>query len=207
MWEEAPGKALLFSMLIYPQIEPTQLPLIGLLASIAVVDGILEYYIDDEHVFSLLKDNLQLKWPNDILINGKKICGILSESGLDTAGGRFVIVGIGLNVNQDLKDFSDTIKETATSLFKETDKYCDRNKMLSYLLESWDKHYRHVEKIGWTRVSQMWSQRSGLPGKFLTVNNNGKKVTGEVVGLELSGALRLKSNEGSILTVYSGEIS
>ena len=123
-WEGHPYKDLTFSMLIHPKLKPSKIQILNLLIG-SVIKKLLErkYKLDCE-----------LKWPNDILVNGKKICGILSEAACDPDRIYYAICGVGININTDTYLFSDILKENATSIKNETGIHVNRSVFLADLL-------------------------------------------------------------------------
>ena len=151
-WESPPGKGLLFSILLSPDLKSDRMQLIGLMASLGVVDGV-EELINAECPPSASNHNsssvhLQLKWPNDILVDGKKLCGILCETSCDPDGRRFVVAGIGLNVNQSEDDFPPWLRRTANSLYIITKQTQPREKLLGLILSYIDLYYRKTVREG-----------------------------------------------------------
>ena len=134
-WETPKGSALAFSMLLRPQIQPENASMLTLVAALAVSRAIDE--------FAGIKT--QIKWPNDIVYQGKKLCGILTEMSADMDQIHYVIVGIGINVQ--MTDFPKEIQNTATSLKLVTGKTLLRNELLAKVLEEFEVLYEFVEKL------------------------------------------------------------
>ena len=134
-WETPKGSALAFSLLLRPQIQPENASMLTLVAALAVSRAIDE--------FAGIKT--QIKWPNDIVYQGKKLCGILTEMSADMDQIHYVIVGIGINVQ--VTDFPKEIQNTATSLKLVTGKTLLRNKLLAKVLEEFEVLYEFVEKL------------------------------------------------------------
>ena len=204
-WESPPGKSLLFSALLYPDIPHEGLPLIGLAVSLAVIDGLEEWLSKWENNGTLSISDINLKWPNDILVGGKKLCGILCESSVGTDGRRFVVAGVGLNVNQCAEDFSRGIRGTATSLYMLTRSVNDRDTLFGLILEQLDVYYDKINKYGSGWVARAWIKRAGITGKEVIVSQQNERIRGVCVGIEPSGALLLKTEDGKIVAVHSGD--
>ena len=134
-WETPKGSALAFSLLLRPQIQPENASMLTLVAALAVSRAIDEY----------ADIKTQIKWPNDIVYQGKKLCGILTEMSADMDQIHYVIVGIGINVQ--MTDFPKEIQNTATSLKLVTGKTLLRNKLLAKVLEEFEVLYEFVEKL------------------------------------------------------------
>ena len=134
-WETPRGSALAFSLLLRPQIQPENASMLTLVAALAVSRAIDEY----------AGIKTQIKWPNDIVYQGKKLCGILTEMSADMDQIHYVIVGIGINVQ--MTDFPKEIQNTATSLKLVTGKTLLRNELLAKVLEEFEVLYEFVEKL------------------------------------------------------------
>ena len=116
-WISPPGENLYFSILLRPQVEASRMAMITLLMAIAVTQSVRELHLD-----------AKIKWPNDVVVNGKKICGILTEMYQSAAGSFFLVIGTGINVNQ--KEFPEEVKKTAGSLALELGADVDRKYFL-----------------------------------------------------------------------------
>ncbi len=196
VWQSPPGRNLYVSVLLKPDIPAGDAPQITLVTGVAVTEAL-----------SGICPGAAVKWPNDVLIGGRKACGILTE--MRTRGGRveYVIVGIGINVNVKREEFPEDLREIATSLREEAGREIDRVdlvKTLFTLLETWyDRHRR----TGFAAVRERWLALSGILGKTVTVRNGGKEVEGTVFDLDSSGALLILDREGRREAVYAGDIS
>lgn len=196
-WESPPGKGLLFSTLLFPKIADKKLTLIGLMASMAVLDSVQEVVGSDIPI--------SLKWPNDLMIDGKKICGILSEGG--SVGDKcFVVVGVGLNVNQKSEDFPVEIRDSAVSLYMLTGEPHAKNEILRHILISLERYYLRLQDQGSGWIAKTWIERAGTVGKQVTVSHNGNKIAGVAVGIAPDGALQIKDEHGEVMTIYSGDV-
>ena len=127
-WISPPGENLYFSILLRPQAEASHVAMITLLMAIAVTQGVRELHLD-----------AKIKWPNDVVINGKKICGILTEMYQSAAGSFFLVIGTGINVNQ--KEFPEEVKKTASSLALELGADVDREVLLASVLRHFSDCY------------------------------------------------------------------
>jgi len=202
VWESPPGKSLLFSLLLYPEIPGDKMQLIGLMASLAVLNG-----LEVAQLKHLNHQIIHLKWPNDILGTKRKLCGILSEAGVDKNGRRFTVVGIGINVNQTLNDFPEPLRNTATSLYIMTGKKHPRTTLLKSILASMEDHYNRLLNEGVEWIPQTWLERAGIRGKKVEVKDSNNTISGTCLGLNPDGALQLMMPDDSIQTIYSGDVS
>jgi len=206
VWEADPGKGLLFSALILPDSSFSRITLIGLLASLAVYDTIVEQFVNIDSFDQNRFDRLMLKWPNDILFEGRKLCGILCESGFNPGHkSSFIIIGIGINVNQSKKDFSSELQPIATSMYQITDQNFDRQDFLHLILKHLDRHYRKVITHGDDWIVDEWLRCSSVIGKNVKVSQRDQILEGICQGLNPDGAIKLKIKSGETIKVYSGD--
>jgi BirA family biotin operon repressor/biotin-[acetyl-CoA-carboxylase] ligase len=194
-WNSANGGGLYFSIVLRPTIEPRFLPILTLLAAVAVHDTLSALY-DVE---------ADIKWPNDILIDGKKICGILAET-VDSPQGAAVVVGIGLNCNSD--DLTGEVKSIATSILDETGKEPDRSHLIQTLTHFLSAHYDQLTFLGHTsEVIGNWAARSTFfRGKNVVVKTRVDIFEGTTVGLDQTGALLVETANGGIMAVTAGDV-
>jgi BirA family transcriptional regulator, biotin operon repressor / biotin---[acetyl-CoA-carboxylase] ligase len=193
-WESEIEKNLTFSVILQPT---TQLENIGFLP--ICTGGVIAKAIEQH-----LNVKVECKWPNDILIDGKKICGILIESfSLNKSTNQFIL-GIGVNVNQEI--FSDDIINTATSLKLVTGKTVDRIKLLTNILSSLDEMYINIQKGNYDQSLNEWKWRSTIFGKDITVIQFDKEIRGRAIRLDNDGGLVL-NYEGTEIKVLSGDVT
>jgi BirA family biotin operon repressor/biotin-[acetyl-CoA-carboxylase] ligase len=196
-WHSAPGDGLYLSVLLRLEIDASRIPLLSLLAAVAVAETILGLQISN------LK--LDIKWPNDVLVNDRKISGILIESTSTPNESPRFIVGIGVNLNHS--SFPSELSEMATSLRLECGQSFDvasfRNALLDRLAFWYEKLREHRSR----KILQRWQELSSYArGKQVVVIFDHEEVRGETVGLNDSGALQLKTSSGEIRTILAGEI-
>lgn len=173
VWEDEPGQSLLLSIVVRPRLALAQWPLLGFAAAVAVAEAL-------ESTAGL---GCRLKWPNDVLVGGRKIAGILVES---RTGGP-VIVGIGINVGQTR--FSPPLAGLATSVLLETGRRCDRAGLLHVLLSRFEDWRRRLETEGFAPVRQRWLAFDDTIGRRVRAEG----VEGRVTGLDEDGALMLQA--------------
>ena len=193
-WHSEPGAAILVSIVLRPKILPTQSLWLSLMAGVAMHDAILR-------TFGIACD---LRWPNDLLIERKKVCGVLTEISADAEQLRFAVIGIGVNVNQP--SFPGEIAGFATSLQMETGKQWSRTELLAAMLKSLETQYRGAlttegEQALLCRVESISSY---VRGKRVHVDEAGG-YDGVTDGLDARGFLRVRTAE-SMRTVLSGGV-
>ncbi len=147
-----------------------------------------------------------IKWPNDIVINGKKICGILTEMNAEIERVNYVIMGIGINVN--MESFPDELKEKATSLKNELGNEVDRKKLVANILNNFEVFYEDFKNTGdISRVIEICREGSLLINKEVRVINGNNEVICTVIDIDDEGELIVKHKDGTINRVISGEVS
>ena len=146
-----------------------------------------------------------LKWPNDVLIGEKKVCGVLMEASVKAEEVEYVVVGIGLNVNNSLKDLDEETRERSTTLSDEIGEKLDRRELLRNLLYFLDLHYDRYLEGGVQRLLEEWSGRSKTIGKQVSVeDSSGDVVKGKALGVDQTGALMVRSGK-KITRILSGD--
>ncbi len=160
-------------------------------------------------VYSALKDShvkAQIKWPNDIVINGKKVCGILTEMSARIEKVNYIIMGIGINVN--MEEFPEELSEKATSLRNELGTFTDRKVLLARVLNRLEEFYEDFKTNGHiSRVINICREGSVLINKEVKIINGAVETLCTVVDIDEDGELIVKKEDGSIEKVISGEVS
>lgn len=190
-WLSADGEGIYMSILFRPHIEFEKVPALTLLCGLSVCEAIRKNGVD-----------ALIKWPNDVVINGKKLCGILAEADFSEKL-NFVVVGIGINC--DTVEFDDEIKDIATSMYLESGKKIDKEKILGDVLSCIDENYYDFLKLGFKGICEKYKALSAVLGKC--VNILGKEVyTALALDINDDGSLVVEKN-GERKTVFSGEVS
>jgi len=193
-WVSGKDAGLYMSLVLRPGIEQQRLPLITLLAGVAVHDSLTEFGISPD-----------IKWVNDVLVNGKKICGILADA-VETSRGIAVILGIGINLGSG--NFPPEVAEIATSVEAETQRSVSPDEMAVAVCGRLRGLYNEfVESADTAFVIDKWRDRSSyFTGKDVRVSIDGTDVTGTTDGLEDNGALRVRTADGSIKIIHAGDV-
>jgi len=184
----SPEGGIYFTLVLRPRISPAYAPRINLLASIAVAATIRK-------LFGL---NAELKWPNDVLIEGKKVCGILAEMDAEIDVVNFVNVGIGINANTSVPQF----KKTATSLKDALGREISRKELLSALIMEIEQWLPLLMKAD---LLEEWKKLSATLNRDVIIMSLGEEVIGQAIDIDATGALILKSQDGSLRTVLVGD--
>jgi len=195
-WQSPPGINLYISTILRPKIEPARAPQITLMAGVAVAD-----------LFSVYCPGaVSIKWPNDVLLRGKKACGILTEMKADAGRVDFIILGMGLNINMNPEDFDLTLRETATSLKMETGKTYDRLEITSKLFDLIEKWYKVFLCTGFPGLRETWLRYADILGKRITVVYKDEFQAGVVTGIDDDGTLLMQDKDGAGHRVIAGDV-
>ena len=199
VWVSGKDAGLFFSIVLRPKVETQYLPLITLMAGVAVHDALAEYGIEAD-----------IKWVNDLLVGERKICGILAET-TETDRGLAVIVGIGVNLKSS--NFPLELAETATSIEEELTAAGNSGgisgEALSETLTRYISYFYVLldSPEGPAAIVEEWRRRSSyFSGKRVRVVLDGETVNGTTDGLEPNGALRLRKDHGEVLIVQAGDV-
>jgi BirA family biotin operon repressor/biotin-[acetyl-CoA-carboxylase] ligase len=195
-WISPKNAGLYFSIILRPRMDQTVWPLLTLMASIAVQEALLDSC-------GLVTD---IKWPNDILVNARKVCGILAET-VETPMGRAVVVGIGINLTN--KSFPSELDRVASSIEAATSETPNLEAVLNALIRSLAGHYQVLQQpTGPEEIVTRWSALSSYgTGKLIQVTESNETFAGTTRGLERDGALRVETDGGEIRIVRAGDVA
>ena len=195
-WHSARSVGIYCSVVLRPAIPPSDAVLLSLAAGLAIRAAVTE----------IVPVSVDLKWPNDLLIQGKKFCGILTEMNAEATRVRHVVVGIGVNVNQTR--FPVELREMATSLRVETGTEWSRVELCAALLKSLDREYRGLVAGGAAArdsvMKRFEENSSSIRGRNVRVEENGE-LEGVTAGLDSRGFLQVRASDG-LRTVLSGTV-
>lgn len=200
-WVSPPGENLYFSMLLIPKLAADQASMVTLVMALAVAGAVKRAGLD-----------AKIKWPNDVVVNGKKICGILTELFFKKDGSYYVVIGTGINVNQ--KGFPEEIQETATSLYREkreqtgADGLLDRESLLADVLQLFSCYYDRLEECG--NLSGLRREYESLLANYeqqVEVLDPKGTWKGIALGIDDVGELLVRHEDGQVEAVYAGEVS
>lgn len=195
-WVSPDGKNIYVTIMLKPQIQPDKAPMLTILMGLAVCRGIRQLYDVD----------VKIKWPNDVVIQGRKVCGILTEMSVKSNAPEYIVIGTGINCNQT--EFAEEISEKATSVCLETGYTVDREQLVCRVLEAFEQLYETFEKEKSLAFIRMEYEKE-LVNKDQTVcvMEPGHEWTGKAVGISDTGALLVRNAEGERIAVESGEVS
>jgi BirA family biotin operon repressor/biotin-[acetyl-CoA-carboxylase] ligase len=196
LWHSERGTGLYFTVLLRPRLSPAQAPLLTMLAGISAYNAI-------EAQTGLVTE---LKWPNDLWLNGKKLGGILTEMHAEPNAVRFVIVGIGINVNQE--KFPAELSSIATSLRKESGRMTYRLELLARLLMQFESDYNRFLREGPAFVVDRFQNLSSFAqGRRVRVDTGVESYAGTTAGLSAEGLLLVARDNGPLVTVIAGDVT
>lgn len=196
-WHSSPGKSLLFSLILRPKILPVHFPQITLVAGASTARAV--------HRQTGIR--IGIKWPNDLIFQGKKLCGILVEAtGEANCLAKFLVLGIGINVNQERDDFPLQLQDTATSLRMIKGEEVPREPLLQGILETLEDDYKEYCRSGFALVRQYWLQYEDILGRKVCLLTGNKEFYGKAVSLAEDGALVLRLPQGEEIRCSAGEV-
>jgi BirA family transcriptional regulator, biotin operon repressor / biotin---[acetyl-CoA-carboxylase] ligase len=198
MWISPPRCNLYVSVLLRPSIAPMQAPLISLLAAGALVDTLRQQGAV-----------CGIKWPNDVLIQQRKVAGILAEMAMHQETVEFVVVGMGVNVNmtqEALETHLGPIAQTATSVQIALGHEVSREALLAALMASLEQWYHRFITHGETSLQEAWEARSVMHGRRITARTTEATWEGTAAGIDHAGRLRLRRDDGVLVTLASAEV-
>ena len=194
-WFSPAGEGLWFSLILCPDIEPEKLPLLTMAGALAVKEALDKYP----------KLESLLKWPNDVLIRGKKVCGILSEINAEIDKINYAVTGIGINVNQN--KFPDELAGKAISIKKVLKKRVNRYKLLGDILLIFEKYYQKIISGKEEAIINLWKSNLNILQKTVSIEREGKTYQGRVIDLSSRGELILKDKNNKIHNFWTGDTS
>jgi BirA family biotin operon repressor/biotin-[acetyl-CoA-carboxylase] ligase len=196
-WISPPGMNIYMSMVLRPDIRPRDVPLLTLLAAVASARGLRQS----------TGVEVSIKWPNDLVISGKKAGGILTE--VRSGAGRTIqaVIGVGLNVNMKCRDLPDGLKEAATSLLDETGRRYSRTAIVAGILKEFEHWYQLFLKRGRAPLLLEWKRLSATLGKSVRVATAGEMIQGVAEDLDDEGMLILRLSSGETRLISAGDLT
>lgn len=195
-WTSPAKKGIYFSIILKPNLEPSKVSKVTLIGAAAVNLSLKDMNIDSK-----------IKWPNDIVIDGRKVCGILTEMSCELNLINYIVIGIGINANLDEEDFLDDYKNRATSLKIVLGEEIQRKKLLALVLNYFEKLYDSFKvDFNMNETIEICRENSALIGKEIQIIRNGNIKLGKAIGLNDEGELLVQFKD-CIENIYSGEVS
>jgi len=189
----SPPDGIYLSMILKPGIPPDHIHRLTLVAGVAAAEVLNELGLKAE-----------IKWPNDILINGKKVCGILTEMDAEMNAVNYVIIGIGINANTDLDMLPPITRIGATSIKEELGREVDRVAITQNFLERFERHYVTFLTGDLHPVLEYWREHSSTIGRRVKIVTKFRTIVGEAVGIDHDGALIVELDDGTVEKAITG---
>lgn len=194
-WISPAGVNLYMSIVLRPLIPLRKIPLITLVAGVAAAEALND----------LSGLAVKIKWPNDLLIHGKKIAGLLAEG---EGGNEFLILGIGVNVNWSRAEIPEELQQVATSLYAEKGIEFSRTLVAQELLEKIEEAYLLFLRAGFSQeLREKWEELSVVKHRWVTIRFLDEEYVGQALGLDGEGALLIQNAQGEIRRFRAGEVS
>lgn len=195
-WESPAGSSIYMTLLLRPQLSPVKASMMTLVMALAVARGI-------EQVTGI---STGIKWPNDIIVNGRKVCGILTEMSTEIDHIHYVVIGVGINVNQD--GFPKELKQIATSLKNESGQSFSRGAILQKVMELFEEYYRSfLERQDLSGIQELYNEYLVNRGREVRILEVGNEYYAHAVGINKEGELLVDTTEGERKHIYAGEVS
>lgn len=194
-WYSTPGLGLWFSCILRPNLPASMATVFPFFASVALIQSIKTF-------FPL---NPQVKWPNDLLVNQKKLAGILSEVTFEMQQIKFIILGIGINVNQSAADFPENIRERAISLAQAIGTPLDTHDFLNQVRFDLDRYYQMLKQRGFGPIRSLWKANCPDLGRLIEIRQAHTLFKGIFQDLAPDGSLILQQSDGTKIRITSGE--
>ncbi len=196
-WMSPAGKGLWFSVLLRPNLSPQATTQLTVASATALRRALTAQT-------GLRPD---IKWPNDILLNGKKVCGILTELSAEVDRVKYVILGIGVDVNLTTADFPADLRDVATSLKAELGKALSRADLAVEILRQLDADYTKVIDGGFAAIADEWEEHCSTIGRQVTIRAGERQIRGRAESLGEDGALLVRTEHGHLERVVGGDVT
>ena len=195
-FESPAGVGIYLSLLLRPQIAMTRFPQLTLVSAVAAAQALVAY--------SALP--VQLKWPNDVEIYGKKVAGILCEAAVSPSTAAVAIIGIGINVNTTLEDLPLALRPSVTSLALAAGHSWGRAPLIALLLAHLERLYALFQQGHMAAILEQWLHYGPIVGRRVRFTRDTRAITGIVAGLDEDGALRVHDATGTLYRLVAGEV-
>jgi BirA family biotin operon repressor/biotin-[acetyl-CoA-carboxylase] ligase len=196
-WISPECKGLWFSVLLRPDLRPQETTQLTVASATALRRAI----------FSETNLKAEIKWPNDLLIGGKKVAGILTELSAELDRVRHVILGVGVDVNLGAGEFPSELRKSATSLKIESGRTIERAELAAAILRELDGDYSRICAGKFTEVADEWEENCSTIGKDVTVQIGGRKIRGNAESLDDDGALLVRTEHGHLERITGGDVT
>ncbi len=195
-WYSPSGKNIYCSVLFRPKIELVELPKLTIMTAVAITEVLTRYCVLP----------IQIKWPNDILVDNKKLCGILTEMDCSAEQVNYIIIGFGINCNLETDELPDELCDIATSLKIANQEAVARIALCRDILLSIEKYYEIFTASGSSLIIETWKKYSMSIGKKVIVQNAGGEYEGSIIDIDVDGFLLIEKEDGSMARLLSGDL-
>jgi len=196
-WVSPPGKGLWFSVLLRPALRPDEVTRLTILAANALVRTLRTH----------TGLHPAVKWPNDVLLRGRKVAGILTELSAEVDRVQHVVLGIGVDVNLAPHDFPADLRKTATSLRSECGRTCDRAALAVALLRELDRDYERLAAGEFEAIATEWEAACTTLGRDVQIRVGDRRLAGRAEALDPDGALLVRTEHGRLERVTGGDLT
>jgi BirA family biotin operon repressor/biotin-[acetyl-CoA-carboxylase] ligase len=196
-WLSPPRRGLWFSVLLRPELRPQAATQLTVAAATALTRAIREHT-------GLAPE---IKWPNDILIRGRKVAGVLTELSAELDHIKYLILGIGVDVNLSAADFPSELKKVATSLSLETGRPLHRAELAASILRELDADYERIRRQRFEELVEEWQASCSTLGRRVTIRIGERTLQGTAEALDHDGALLLRTEYGHLERVIGGDVT
>jgi BirA family biotin operon repressor/biotin-[acetyl-CoA-carboxylase] ligase len=197
VWVSPPEVNIYMSIILRPDIKPRDATLITIMSSVACANALRK-------VTGL---NVTIKWPNDLIIQKKKLCGILTELKTERNKIIFAVAGIGINVNADINEFPEDVRYIATSLKNETGIVYSRTEIVAEILNEVDRWYKTLKVMDRDALLSEWKRLSSTLGREVNVVTGQGTITGLALDIDGEGMLMIKLASGEVKRISSGDVT
>ena len=202
-WVSPPGKNAYFSLMLKPDISPAKGPMVTLLMALSVALGVKGLMPKKE---SEELPDVGIKWPNDVVINGKKICGILTEMSMEDSFIHYIVIGVGINVKK--QEFEGEISKIASSIDNEWDTNTYRSALVANIIRYFDGFYKeYLERGDLSGIKDSYEELLVNKGKEVRVLDPKGEYTAKALGIDENGQLMVERTDGKLEAIYAGEVS
>lgn len=196
-WYSPAESGIWMSMILRPQIELRKAPQLTLLTAVAVTRAMKQMHPGLD---------IRIKWPNDILIGSKKVCGILTELNAESDRIHYLVIGMGINVNAETDSFPEEVRQIATSLRAETGTHSNRAELVRFICEQLEQLYQLFLEEGFHPIKLLWESYAVFIGEKRRISTMEGVFEGIIKGIDEEGVLLLELNNGIIKKILSADL-
>jgi len=201
-WYSRPGEDMMLSILIRPELVIDTVQKITLASATILMDAIESFFMKTE----IEPFPIHVKWPNDLLVNGKKLAGILAESSLQGKTVEALIIGFGVNVNNSLDQLPEGVQQRATSIFRESGQIIDIEEFIAHFINTFERSYITLNRLNYAGVVEQWRKKCDQFGQLIDVQLKNKNEEAYFEDISSEGHLIYRLQSGKVGTLVSGDV-